>query len=205
MTEQDPKERARIRHLRRAMNEADQLSEELDLPREIRETATILYRRLRQGGHLPGRAVEEVIAAAIHLACKMENLPRDADEIAEYSDYDKIDILRTSKYINETLDLEIKPFDPRPYIKRYCEKLDLSVEIEEKAEELVELAIKEGLIAGKSPSAVAAGAVYGAGLISTKDGVTQKEVKEVADVSAVTIRDRYQEQIEAYTDTEFNE
>lgn len=201
MGDRDSEEEARVRYLRRAMGEADRLSEELDLPREVRETATRLYRELRDQGLLPGRAVEEVIAAAIYLGCKMDDIPRTPDEIADHSDYQRIAILRTSKYLIEALKLEVPPSNPDPYVKRFCEELNLSEKSEHIASNIANTAVTEGLVGGKAPSGIAAGSVYAATQF-TDDKVTQEDISTVADVSKVTIRNRYKELLEVYGESD---
>jgi len=54
---------------------------------------------------------------------------------------------------------------------------------------------EKGLLSGKSPTGYAAAAIYAASLLCNEKK-TQREVADVAQVE-VTIRNRYQEQIEA--------
>jgi len=55
---------------------------------------------------------------------------------------------------------------------------------------------RKGLLSGKSPTGYAAAAIYAASLLCNEKK-TQREVADVAQVTEVTIRNRYQEQIEA--------
>jgi transcription initiation factor TFIIB len=50
-------------------------------------------------------------------------------------------------------------------------------------------------LSGKSPTGFAAAAIYAASLLCNQKR-TQREVAEVANVTEVTIRNRYQEQME---------
>ena len=52
------------------------------------------------------------------------------------------------------------------------------------------------MLSGKSPVGIAAAAVYAAALL-TNEKVTQSQVSDVADISEVTIRNRYKELLEA--------
>ena len=54
----------------------------------------------------------------------------------------------------------------------------------------------QGVHSGKSPVGLAAAAIYAASLL-TNEKVTQSEVSEVANISEVTIRNRYHELLEA--------
>lgn len=65
-----------------------------------------------------------------------------------------------------------------------------------KPTEIIDKSAKQGLLSGKSPTGFAAAAIYAAAFLCTEKK-TQEEVAEVAQVTAVPIRNRYQEQIEA--------
>lgn len=86
---------------------------------------------------------------------------------------------------------------PTEYVTRYCEQLDVDDTTKELAQDIVEMSSDEGLLSGRSPTGVAAAAVYTAAL-QTDEKITQSEIATVADVSEVTIRNRYQEQEEAF-------
>ncbi|MFB6202021.1 MAG: transcription initiation factor IIB 2, partial [Halorhabdus sp.] len=89
--------------------------------------------------------------------------------------------------------------DPASYVPRFASDLDLSEEAERQARDLLENAKQEGVHSGKSPVGLAAAAVYAASLLANEK-VTQNEVSEVANISEVTIRNRYHELLEAKQD-----
>jgi transcription initiation factor TFIIB len=67
---------------------------------------------------------------------------------------------------------------------------------EHRASELLQNAKAQGVHSGKSPVGLAAAAVYAAALL-TNEKTTQAAVSDVADISEVTIRNRYHELLEA--------
>lgn len=190
-------DRATIRNLSRAMDEADRLAEKLDLSRDVRALGTEYYREVRAKGKLPGRGVEEVMSAALYLGCKKKNLPRNPDDFAKYSEYERKQILRTSRYLEQILDIEIEPTEPTNYVSRLADELNLTKETEMKAMEILDIVVDNGIHTGKSPTAVAAGTVYAAAKLTGKK-VTQADVANITNLSHVTIRDRYTEQLEIY-------
>jgi len=107
-----------------------------------------------------------------------------------------MELTRTYRYIIRELNLEVKPADPESYVPRFISDLELSDEVERRARELIEAARNAGVLSGKSPVGLAAAAVYAAALLCNQK-VTQNEVSEVADISEVTIRNRYKELLEA--------
>jgi transcription initiation factor TFIIB len=94
------------------------------------------------------------------------------------------------------LNLEIKPADPESYVPRFASDLDLSEEVGRRARKLLQNAKQKGVHSGKSPVGLAAASVYAASLLANEK-VTQNQVSEVANISEVTIRNRYHELLEA--------
>jgi transcription initiation factor TFIIB len=168
----------------------------LGLPETVRETASVIYRRALSEDLLPGRSIEGVATAALYAAARQAGTPRSLDEIAAVSRVDKMELTRTYRYVVRELKLEIQPADPEQYVPRFASDLDLSDEAERRARELLRAAKDTGVHSGKSPVGLAAAAVYAASLL-TNEKVTQSEVSEVANISEVTIRNRYKELLEA--------
>ncbi|MFC7027888.1 transcription initiation factor IIB family protein [Halomicroarcula sp. GCM10025324] len=184
------------RNLKQALGEIDRMASALGLPQSVRETASVIYRRALGEDLLPGRSIEGVATSALYASARMASNPRSLDEMAVVSRVDKMELTRTYRYIVRELGLEVQPADPEHYLPRFISELGLSDESERQARDLVENARKAGLLSGKSPVGLAAAAVYAAALL-TNEKVTQSEVSEVANISEVTIRNRYKELLEA--------
>jgi transcription initiation factor TFIIB len=184
------------RNLKQALGEIDRMASALGLPENVRETASVIYRRALDENLLPGRSIEGVATAAVYAAARQANVPRSLDEISVVSRVERMELTRTYRYIVRELNLEIAPADPESYIPRFASDLDLSDEVERRARELVDHGRDAGLLSGKSPVGLAAAAVYAAALLCNEK-VTQSEVSEVASISEVTIRNRYKELLEA--------
>ncbi|PSQ38086.1 transcription initiation factor IIB 2 [Halobacteriales archaeon SW_5_70_135] len=184
------------RNLKQALGEIDRMASALGLPNNVRETASVIYRRALDEDLLPGRSIEGVATASLYAAARQAGTPRSLDEITTVSRVDKDEIARTYRYVVRELNLEIKPADPVSYVPRFASELGLSDEAERRARSLLETAKGEGIHSGKSPVGLAAAAVYAAALL-TNEKVTQNEVSQVANISEVTIRNRYHELLEA--------
>jgi transcription initiation factor TFIIB len=184
------------RNLKQALGEIDRMASALGLPNNVRETASVIYRRALDEDLLPGRSIEGVATASLYAAARQAGTPRSLDEITTVSRVDKDEIARTYRYVVRELNLEIKPADPVSYVPRFASELGLSDEAERRARSLLETAKSEGIHSGKSPVGLAAAAVYAAALL-TNEKVTQNEVSQVANISEVTIRNRYHELLEA--------
>ncbi len=187
------------RNLKQALGEIDRMASALGLPETVRETASVIYRRALDEDLLPGRSIEGVSTASVYAAARQAGVPRSLDEITDVSRVEKSEIARTYRYVVRELKLEVKPADPESYVPRFVSSLQLSEETERRARQLLTNAKEQGVHSGKSPVGLAAAAVYAAALL-TNEKTTQAAVSEVADISEVTIRNRYHELLEAEQD-----
>ncbi|ACV11363.1 Transcription factor TFIIB cyclin-related [Halorhabdus utahensis DSM 12940] len=184
------------RNLKQALGEIDRMASALGLPENVRETASVIYRRALDEDLLPGRSIEGVSTASVYAAARQAGVPRSLDELTDVSRVEKDEIARTYRYVVRELGLEVRPADPESYVPRFTSDLELSEEAERRARELLANAKEEGVHSGKSPVGLAAAAIYAASLL-TNEKTTQAAVSEVADISEVTIRNRYHELLEA--------
>ena len=193
---------SRERNLKQALGEIDRMASALGLPKNVRETASVIYRRALEEDLLPGRSIEGVASACVYAAARQAGTPRSLDELAAVSRVERMELTRTYRYIVRELNLEIEPADPESYVPRFASDLELSEEVERRARELLRTAKDQGITSGKSPVGLAAAAIYAASLLSNEK-TTQNEVSEVTDISEVTIRNRYHELLEAAGDVSF--
>lgn len=183
------------RNLKQALGEVDRMASALGLPKAVRETTSVIYRRALDEDLLPGRSIEGVATASLYAAARQMNNPRSLDEIQSVSRVEKDEIARTYRYVVRELGLEVQPADPTSYVSRYASELNLPEETERRARKLLEAAKEQGAHSGKSPVGLAAASLYAAALL-TNEKVTQGAVSEVTDISEVTIRNRYKELLE---------
>jgi hypothetical protein len=124
--------------------------------------------------------------------------PDDFANVSETA-FTRVILLRRVKSIASTLGLNPRAFfDPTQYVDHYCEDLGLDDEVAERAHEILTTADEAGIGGGKSPTGRAAAAIYNACLELNRK-ITQTEIGNTADVTEVTIRNRYQDQRELLT------
>lgn len=184
------------RNLKQALGEIDRMASALGVPDATREMASVIYRRALTEDLLVGRSIEAVATAALYAACRQENIPRSLSEVTPVSRVGRKEIGRTYRYVSNELGLEIEPADPKQYVPRFTSKLEVSPEVQQQANEIIDVSTEAGLLSGKSPTGFAAAAIYAASILC-REKVTQQRVAEAANVTEVTIRSRYQEQLEA--------
>jgi len=135
-------------------------------------------------------------------AARQAGTPRSLDELTGVSRVDKDEIARTYRYIARELSLEIKASRPRAVRPRGSPPTWGSPTRPNVAPaSCCRRPRRKGVHSGKSPVGLAAAGVYAASLL-TNQKVTQSQVSEVANISEVTIRNRYHELLEADQQTQ---
>ncbi|BDR92061.1 transcription initiation factor IIB [Vulcanisaeta souniana] len=180
------------RNVIQAMNELSRISSQLGIPKACVDEAMGVYEQVLTKGLVRGRSVEAIVAACLHMACRKIGMPRSLDEISQYTRASRKEVARCFRLIARELGVRLPLSDPKLYVPRIVEQLKLSGEILKEALNILEQAKKRGLTAGKDPAGLAAAAVYIASLLRGEVR-TQKEVAMAAQVTEVTVRNRYKE------------
>ena len=180
------------RNLAFALSELDRMASGMGLPRNVRETAAMIYRKAVLKNLIRGRSMEGVSAAALYAACRQCNVPRTLNEIAGSSRVSRKEIGRTYRFITRELGLKLMPTSPQDYISRFCSELKLSGDVKVKTLEILKKAADKELSSGRGPTGIAAASIYIASVLCGERR-TQREIAETAGVTEVTIRNRYKE------------
>ena len=180
------------RNLATALSALDRMASGMGLPRTVRETSAMIYRKAVLKKLIRGRSIEGVSAAALYAACRQCNVPRTLDEISNASSMSRKDIGRTYRYITRELGLKLMPTSPQDYMIRFCSALKLSADVQAKTLEIIKGAVDRELTSGRGPIGIAAASLYIATILCGERR-TQREVAEIAGVTEVTIRNRYKE------------
>ncbi|MFX0133473.1 MAG: transcription initiation factor IIB [Candidatus Hodarchaeota archaeon] len=180
------------RNLAIAMSELDRLSSQLGIPRGVKESSAVIYRRAIEKKLIRGRSIEAMVGASIYAACRMRKIPRTLDEIARHSRVNKKELGRCYRLILRELDVQIPIASPIDFIPRFGAELSLSGRTQRRAAEIVDMARKSGITAGKDPTGLAAASIYISAILEGERR-TQREIAEIVHVTEVTVRNRYKE------------
>ncbi|MDG7038867.1 MAG: transcription initiation factor IIB [Nitrososphaerota archaeon] len=178
------------RNLRQAFNELDRLSDKLSVPENIVEKSAYIYRKALEKGLVRGRSIGALIAASLYAACRSLETPRTLKDVAAVSSVKRKDIARCYRLILRELDIKMPIIDPVKNVNRIAAKAGLSERTTRKAIEILKNAIQGRTSAGKDPMGLAAAALYVA-CVQEGENKTQKDIAEAANVTEVTIRNRY--------------
>lgn len=187
---------SRDRNLKQALGEIERMGSALNLPKQVEETASVIYRKCLSEDLLRGRSIEGVATAALYAASRQCGVPRTLDEFEKVCRVERMEVSRTYRYLTEELDLAVEPTNPKDYLRRFASDLDLDENVIRRAEALLDAGEQNNLYSGRNPVGMAAAALYAAAKIENVE-ITQREVSDVVDMSTVTIRNRYQELLEA--------
>jgi transcription initiation factor TFIIB len=183
------------RNLALALSGIDRMASTLGLPRTVRETAAMIYRKAALKKLVRGRSIDGVAAASLYAACRQCLVPRTLDEISSIARMSRKDVGRNYRYVTRELGLKLIPTSPEDYISRFCSELKLSGPVKAKTIEILKEAADKELTSGRGPTGMAAAALYIATVLCGERR-TQREVADVAGVTEVTIRNRYKELVE---------
>ncbi|MBE0520031.1 transcription initiation factor IIB [Candidatus Bathyarchaeota archaeon] len=183
------------RNLAFALSEITKIANNLNLPKNILETASVIYRKAVKERLIRGRSIQGVTAAAVYLACRQCKLARTLEEIAQASNVNKKEVGRSYRFLIRELDYFVPPLKPSQYITKFSNQLTMQGKVEEIAHKILATAKELKLTSGRGPTGIAAAASYIASVL-TGERKTQREIAEIAQVTEVTIRNRYKELVE---------
>ena len=183
------------RNLAYALSEINKIANNLNLPRNVVETASHIYRKAVKDGLIRGRSIQGVTAASIYVACRQCKMVRTLDDISGATKVEKKEIGRSYRFLLKEMNCNSPPVSAGQFITKYSNQLgmqgnsiDIALKILSKAKELK-------LTSGRGPTGLAAAISY-ISWILTGERRTQREIAEVAQVTEVTIRNRYKELVD---------
>ena len=104
------------RNLAFALSELDRMASAMGLPRNVRETAAMIYRKAVNKNLIRGRSIEGVVAASLYAACRQCGVPRTLDEVANSSRVGRKEIGRTYRFMTRELKLKLMAPGLRPEV-----------------------------------------------------------------------------------------
>jgi transcription initiation factor TFIIB len=185
------------RSLAFALAEIDKISGPgyLNLPKNVTENASLIFRKMLKERLLRGRGIEGMATAAIYLACRQAGLGRTLDEISEISGVSKREIARDYRFILKETGYQVPPQPLSQYVSKLVNEFGKFGKTEELTHKILLTAKEAKLTSGRGPNGLAAAATYTASLL-TGERLTQRDLAEKMRCTEVTIRNRYKELVE---------
>lgn len=178
------------RNLAQAMAELGRLADRLHVPHNVKENSAVVYRKALDSGLVRGRSIAAIAAASLYAACRSSEIPRTLKEVASASRIKKKDVARCYRLLLRELEMSMPVEDPIRCISKIASRAEITMQTQQEAITVLKDARKKGVVAGKDPMGLAAAALYVACVV-TGEKKTQKEIAEIANVTEVTVRNRY--------------
>lgn len=192
---QPPLQRQQLRRQPLKPSEVNHLLQEFDVLAAVGEAAYVLYRRAMEAHVFRNIKPEVIAAAAVYGACRRYGVSITFEGLAEHSGASRRAIGRMIRWLFRELKLGVPPLSSRAYLPRLCQQLAVAPLIQSTADDILRRAEATGVTAGRSPTGLAAAALYIASRQHNQSimQIPQQDIAEVAGVTTVTIRNRYQE------------
>ncbi len=182
---------SRDRNLAQAMSELDRLTDILHIPAQVKERAAVIYRKALNNGLVRGRSIAAISAASLYAACRATETPRTLKEVTASSNVrKKKDVARCYRLLLKELDIKMPVEDPVRCVSKIASKVKIHVKTQGTAIKVLGEVKQRRVVSGKDPMGLAAAALYIACVLDDIK-ITQKEIAEVANVTEVTVRNRY--------------
>jgi transcription initiation factor TFIIB len=180
-------------------NRISQMASIAGIPKLIIDDAIRYHRKVSAEKTFRALNRDGIISASIYIACRLNNYPRTAREIAHMFELDATSAIKGCKnamlIINklektDTEKTELCSTKPSAFIERYCSKLDLTQELTKVCMFVAMKVDQLGYMKDKSPHSIAIGIVYMICKECHKD-VDRKALKDISNISEVTINKCY--------------
>jgi len=178
------------RNFRQAFNELYRLKDKLSLSDSVVEKAAYTYRKALEKKLVRGRSIPAMMGSALYAACREVETPRTLKDIADTMNIKKGDLAACYRLLVKELDLKIPVVDSVQNVARIASKIGLSEKTKRHAIGILRKAEETKISAGKNPMALAATALY-ISCVIMGEGHTQRDFAEAANITEVTIRNRY--------------
>ena len=194
----------RERRLANILSKIGETCQSLSLPKNVTESASMIYRNFEGQAEAKGKSVACMSAATIYMACKQCDVVRSLDEICSATGStkdEKMNVKLTAKYYRAlVMELGSKTA-PVVTLEKYISKIanlaKLDVRVERLAAEIAEKTENHEIADGKAPNGLAAAYLYIASTLLGQS-ILQRDVSSVAGITEVTIRNRCKEILTIY-------
>jgi len=189
----------RERRLANVLTKVSETCQNLSLPRNVLETASMIYRSLDEHMEVKGKSVTSISAAAVYMACKQCDVVRSLEEITRAicapKDAKAKSKLAARYYRTMVMEMgsAVAPVVTMDkYISKIANLTHTDIRVERLALEIAEKTKDSHLSDGKAPNGIAAAYLYVASILLGQN-VLQRDVSSIAGVTEVTIRNRCKE------------
>ncbi|MBP2624824.1 MAG: transcription initiation factor IIB [Nitrosopumilaceae archaeon] len=178
------------RNFRQAFSELNRLKDKLAISEAVIEKAAYIYRKALDKGLVRGRSIPALMASSLYAACRDTATPRNLKDIEIAANIKRKDIARCYRLLLKELDLRMPVTNSVQCVARIASRIGIAEKTRRFAIQVLKNAQDNEVSAGKDPMGLAAAALY-LSCVKTGEDKTQRDIAEAANVTEVTIRNRY--------------
>jgi transcription initiation factor TFIIB len=174
------------------------MAQRAGIPKIIIDDAIIYYKKISESEFtFRGDNRDGILASSIYIACRINNYPRTAKEIASIFHLDATSATKGCKNalsiindLEKNMDNKDKTYfaktKPELFIDRYCSKLNINNELTKLCQFISMKIEKKNIMPENTPPSIASGVVYFVCYLCNLN-ITKKDIKLVSETSEVTI------------------
>ncbi len=190
----DSKQRSMANVLQRITD----ISESLNLPPNVAETAAYNFRQYSKKGFARGRSSIGMAAASLYLACRQCDVNRSLAEIAQKVGVQKKYVAKYYRQVVTEMGIEKVPLASiTNHVSKLSNNLGVPPRVQRLATDLGRKVSAASISGGRAPSGLAAAYVYIAATL-LNEHLPQREIADKANITEVTIRKRCRELFDSY-------
>jgi transcription initiation factor TFIIB len=178
------------RSMSKAFDEIKTIAAKLSVGEGAIERAAYIYRKAIEKRLTRGRSLTQLAAAALYAACRDMQIPRSLKDVAAAGNVSKKDLSRSYRTLVTELEIKMPVEDPIRSVPKIGSAIGASPRTMRRAQEILRMAEAQGVSSGKDPMGLAGAALYIASHLEG-EGKSQPRVAKAAEVTEVTVRNRY--------------
>lgn len=160
------------------------------ISKSIIDEAKMLYKQLSEQKISRGDNRNGLIASSIYIACKNNNVPRSAKEIAKIFNLKTTTMTKGCKKFQETMGMNMNSTSADDFISRFCSKMNMDFKMKDICREVIRKADEISIVCENTPPSIAAGCIFLCSSLCNWN-ISKKELSEICEVSQVTITKCY--------------
>ncbi|KAL6454388.1 SUA7 Transcription initiation factor IIB [Candida maltosa Xu316] len=195
--------------LQAAYQRISELCNGYQLPKSVSDAAKHLYKAVREDRLLKGKSQDAIMAGTILLGCRRAEVPRTLEEIRALTNVPTKQIAKVSRLIKKIIHSHmttsnqengtsimdetnsLTTHSAEDLIRRFCSHLGLDSTVTNGSEYVARKCQELGILAGRSPTTIAATSIFLAAKALGDTKLTQQQIRDKTGVSIGTIKNSY--------------
>jgi len=189
-----------------AFAKISQMCDGYQLPKIVQDGAKEVYKLVYEERPLRGKSQESIMAASIFIGCRKAKVPRSFKEIWALTNVPRKEIGKVFKIMEKIIreknasnpsafslvedNIQTTQTSAEDLIRRYCSHLGLPTRLTNAAEYIARRCNELGVLAGRSPTTIAATVIYMANVVFGND-LQPSKIADKTGVSEGTIKTSY--------------